>query len=396
LNIIKRSLINLVRSPGRTAVVTVLLAISLGLGLTMFEVYDVASNQLRAISGEIGTDIFVSVAGYEGPTGGNLILAQADIAKLKDLAHVISAQPSLEVAYSGNTSIKTASPVYPETGRVKVQPVQSLSLMGLDPAIANPILRLRGGNVKMATVAGTYFTVENIDANVMVIGQALAEANSFQVGSTIDVKGTPVKVIGIYSTGQTDNRMIMPITTVQRLYNLQGANGVAVVADDVNNVDDVVHEISAALGANNADIFTATSDYFRINPDIINASNASQMGMIVTFIVAAAVILLAVFLVVRQRVREIGVLKAIGASNWRIGLVFGLETLIVSLVAAFAGVGLTFIFARKITPGDIAAIISPETFLVATVVAVTLALVASVIPVWYIGRVKPAEVLRNE
>ena len=66
MSIIKRSLINLIRSPGRTAIVTAILAISLGLGLTMFEVYTVTSNQLQAISKELGTDIFVSPAGYAG------------------------------------------------------------------------------------------------------------------------------------------------------------------------------------------------------------------------------------------------------------------------------------------------------------------------------------------
>ena len=45
--------------------------------------------------------------------------------------------------------------------------------------------------------------------------------------------------------------------------------------------------------------------------------------MIVAFGVAALIILLSVFLVVRQRVREIGIMKALGASNWRLGSVLG-------------------------------------------------------------------------
>ena len=395
MSLVKRSLLNLVRSPARTLIVVAMLAISLGLGLSMFEVHSITSNQLGAISGKIGTDIFVSPAGFAGPSSGNVILDQADISKLKDLAHVISVQSSLEVAYSGNTAIKIASPTYPATGRVEAHPVQALSLMGLDPAVANPILRLRGGDVKLTIVEGTYFTAENTDANVMVVGQALAEKNNFQVGSTVDVMGTPVQVIGIYTTGQTDNMMIMPIATVQRLYNLPGANDVTVVADDVSNVDTVVREIETIF-PDKPDVFTATSEYNRINPNIIGASNASRTGMIVTFIVAAAVILLAVFLVMRQRVREIGILKAIGASNWRIGLGFGIETLMVCLLSAAVGIFLAFVFVNKITNAVSDARISPETFLVAVGAAVALALLASVIPVWYIGRVRPAEVLRNE
>lgn len=395
MSLIKRSLLNLVRSPARTLVVAAMLAISLGLGLSMFEVHTITSNQLGAISGKIGTDIFVNPVGFAGPAGGSAILDQADISKVKDLAHVISVQSSLQVAYSGNTAIEIASPSYPATGRVEAHPVQALSLIGLDPTTADPILRLRGGDAKLTIVEGTYFTAENTDADVMVVGQALAEKNNLRVGSTVDVMGTPAQVIGIYTTGQTDNMMIMPIGTVQRLYNLTGANGLTVVANDISNVDTVVREIET-LFPDKPDVLTATSAYNLINPNIIAASNASRTGMVVTFGVAAAVILLAVFLVVRQRVREIGILKAIGASNWRIALGFGIETFVVCLLSAAIGIFLAFIFVNKITNAVSDARISPETFLVAVGIAVVLALLASVIPVWYIGRVRPAEVLRNE
>jgi ABC-type antimicrobial peptide transport system permease subunit len=143
-------------------------------------------------------------------------------------------------------------------------------------------------------------------------------------------------------------------------------------------------------------VFTATSEYNRINPNIIAASNASLTGMVVTFIVAAAVILLAVFLVMRQRVREIGILKAVGASNWRIELRFGIETLMVCLLSSVIAIFLAFIFVNKTTNAVADARISPMAFLVAVGAAVALALLASVIPIWFITRVRPAEVLRNE
>jgi putative ABC transport system permease protein len=160
--------------------------------------------------------------------------------------------------------------------------------------------------------------------------------------------------------------------------------------------------------------------YSRIGSSVTNAASSSQTGMVVSFIVAAAVILLAVVLVVRQRVREIGILKAIGASNGRIALQFGMETVILSLAAAVLGTCLTFLMAQKVADlfssggtqnfggpggamrvfnGTVAGIhvaISPEIFIIAFGAAIALAVTASIIPVWYIARVKPAEVLRNE
>jgi len=56
---------------------------------------------------------------------------------------------------------------------------------------------------------------------------------------------------------------------------------------------------------------------------------------------------------------------------------------------------LAVIFVRKGLVG-IDTIISPDIFLVAIGVMVVLALISSIVPIWYIARVSPAEVLRNE
>jgi putative ABC transport system permease protein len=306
----------------------------------------------------------------------------------------------------------------------------AISVTGLDPSVTNPTL-MGGGTITM--VDGTYFTSDATDTDVMVVGQSLAEANNLKIGDMVDIEGTQVEIIGIFSSGQLlgDNTIIMPIATVQNLYDLQGASDVTVVADNVNNVDTVVKEIRTIFDANTADVVTAQDQYNSINSSIINAASSSQTGMIVSFIVAAAVILLSILLVVRQRVREIGILKAIGASNGRIGVQFAIETLLVTLVAAVVGTGLTFVMAQKVANlfnsssspgtgsgpisvggggsgvvsfngttatsiGGIHIVISPEIFLIALGVGLVLALIASIVPVWYIARVRPAEVLRNE
>jgi ABC-type antimicrobial peptide transport system permease subunit len=148
------------------------------------------------------------------------------------------------------------------------------------------------------------------------------------------------------------------------------------------------------------------------------------------------VILFSVGLVARQRVKEIGTLKSIGASNWHITAQFGIETAVLSVVAALIGAIATFPLAQTVadglvsestTPagpgsfdrnvvvggggrvvvegrfqaaggflGDVDVAVSPEVFLYALAIAVGLAVIASVVPAWYAGRVKPAEVLRYE
>ena len=128
-----------------------LLAVSLGLGLAMFEDNSAVASQLGAISRKIGTNIFVSPAGYEGIPSGNVILDQADINRLKNLEHVVAVQSSLSVAYSGSTPIRPGNP----NGASRIQ---ALSVLGLDPSLPNPSLDPTGMNdAKITIVDGTYF-----------------------------------------------------------------------------------------------------------------------------------------------------------------------------------------------------------------------------------------------
>jgi putative ABC transport system permease protein len=396
MDIFKRSFLNLFRSPGRTGVVVVLLAVCLGLGLSMFAANHSAASQLGAVSGKIGTGIIVTPAGYEGLPSGDIILPQAAIVKLNELVHVVSVQPSLFVRYAGSALLKAASPVYHLYGPAeKATPVQDISVLGLDPSIANPLVMGPNGYMKITLVDGRYFKAGDTNADVMVVGQALAQANHLEIGSSIDFHGASVQVIGIYNTGVIDNRMIMPIATVQRLYKLPGVNTVILVADNVDNVESIVQEIRTVIDPNTADVITATSEYENIHSDLVNAIRASQAGMAASFLVAAAVILLAIVLVMRQRVREIGILKAIGASNRYIGFGFGIETLLMCLASAVLGTGLAVIFVKKGLVGMDTSI-SPDIFLIAIGVMIVLALFSSFVPIWYIARVSPAEVLRNE
>jgi putative ABC transport system permease protein len=204
------------------------------------------------------------------------------------------------------------------------------------------------------------------------------------------------------------------------LFDLDGVTSVTVEADDVKNVDEVVTSIREVFPEDVADITTAQDMYERIGSSVTNANSISTIGMIVAFVVAGVVVLFSVLLMVRQRVKEIGILKAIGASNWRIGLQFSLETLAVSVVGAIIGASIAYPLAQKVADlmvagpgggpggqggifadvggsiGSVDVALSPTIFLYALAIAAALAIVASVLPAWFIARVRPAEVLRNE
>jgi len=428
MNMIRRSLRNLFRSPLRTTLMVALLAVSIGLGLIMFTVHSATENQLGTIGGEIGTDITIRPAGSfggMGGMGGGEPLAQEDVDKLSDIPHVVSVQGSVQTQYTGDSLESAIEPgtLGPGGGGPTGESPRTMGIMvmGFDAATENPTLM---GNAQMEIVEGRYFTSEENDADVMVVGQDLADKNSLAIGSTVDIEGTSVEVIGIFDSGQVfgDNMLVIPVGTVERLFAIDGVTSVTVVADDVDNVDGVVSSIRQIFDQDTADVVTAKDMYERIDESVASAGNTSTIGMIAGFAIAAVVVLFSVALLVRQRVKEIGILKAIGASNRQIGLRFSLETLFISLVAAVIGSLITYPLAQKVANllvdssstgpgggpgggmlsrvgGTIAGMhvaVSPWVFLYALAIAAALAVLASVLPAWYISRVKPAEVLRNE
>jgi putative ABC transport system permease protein len=401
-----------------------ILAVSIGLALTMVTVHGATENQLGSIGQQIGTEITVSPAGRFGTMGGNGTLAQEDVDKLSDIPHVVSVQESVQTQYTGSnleSAVEQGGQGGPGGGSFPGGFRMGIMVMGFDTATENPTLM---GGGQMDITDGRYFTTDENNADVMVVGQALADKNSLATGSTVSINGTSVEVIGIYDSGQVfgNNILIMPIGTMQRLFGLSGVTSVTVQADDVNNVDAVVSSIREIFPESVADVTTAQDMYQRINASVANAESTSTIAMVAGFAVAVVVILFSVVLMVRQRVKEIGILKAIGASDRQIGLQLGGEALAMSVIAAIIGALITYPLAQKVanllvasggggfvTPGGgglfdggvtrvagINVAVSPEVFLYALGIAVALAVAASIFPAWYISRIKPAEVLRYE
>ncbi len=439
MSLLLRSLRNLVRSPLRTMLMVVLLAVSIGLALIMATVHAATQSELDKVGGQIGTEITVRSAGSFGGMGGGEPLDADGVDQLGSIDHVASVQATVQTQYTGD-SLESGV----EAGTIGTPPGQrpgreassgpltpppgggfggGIMVMGVSAAAESPALM---GAATFEVVEGSYLTSDNTDE--MVIGQALAEANSLTVGSTVDLEGTDLTVVGIYDSGTVfaNNMIVMPVQTAERVFNLDGVTSITVMADDVANVDAVVAGIREVFDEETADVTTAEDMYRRIGGSVDSTERASNIGMIVAFVVAGVVVLFSVILMIRQRVKEIGIMKAIGASNWRIGLQFSLETMAVSVAGAVIGALITYPLAQKVAdlmtgsgstpaagpgmgggPGGIFAevggriggldvAVSPTIFLWALAVAALLAVLASVLPAWYIARVRPAEVLRNE
>jgi ABC-type antimicrobial peptide transport system permease subunit len=453
---VARALRAVIRSPLRTGLLVAVLAVSVGLTLIMITVNEAFSERLDEVKGEVGSSVTVRPAGSYGggffrvyqqdpsaeqDDAAPTTLADEDIDQVWSIESVVDISRTITARYTGeelaSASIQPPDQA-PEGGQAPQGQVpegfgtfqRPIQVTGTD----DPYSLTTTGVTDTQLLAGRTFNEDEAEAAVAVVGELLAEANALDAGDTFEMEGTTIEVVGVFTTGTRfgDNSVFLPLELAQELFAREGeVDTVVVQADSVENAERVAEDIRALLGEDVVDVSTELSAFEAVNAPLSDAENSSRIGMIAALAASAAVILFSVGLVARQRVKEIGILKSIGASNWHITAQFGIETAALSVVAALVGAVATFPLAQSVADGlvsdpaaatgpggfvgrgaagvdgravqqaggflgDVDVAVSPEVFLYALVIAVGLAVIASVVPAWYAGRVKPAEVLRYE
>jgi ABC-type antimicrobial peptide transport system permease subunit len=138
--------------------------------------------------------------------------------------------------------------------------------------------------------------------------------------------------------------------------------------------------------------------------DIINKISAVMVAFVsISLVVSSIMIGIITYISVLERKKEIGILRAMGASKRDIGNVFNAETLIVGFVAGMMGVVVTFVLTLIANPvvyqlfdvEDIAQLpLNAAVILVAVSMALTF--IAGLIPSSAASRKDPVEALRSE
>jgi putative ABC transport system permease protein len=189
------------------------------------------------------------------------------------------------------------------------------------------------------------------DENVAVVGKALATKNNLGVGSTFTAYGTTITVVGIYNTGTTfsDAGLIMSLPTVQRLSSQTGdVNSATVTVDSVDNIDSVVSTVKGTIG-DSADVVSNQDAAKEAIAPLENVKSISMFSLAGALVAGAVIILLTMTMVVRERRREIGVMKAIGASNLKAMFQFVTESVTLTILGLVVGLGIGTAAANPIT-----------------------------------------------
>jgi putative ABC transport system permease protein len=441
-----RGVRNAFRNPIRTTGVTIILGLSVGLALVMLLSLKAVQGRIATVKANIGNTITVSAAGARGFDGGGEPLTQVQLDSLKNLAHVTTVTATLSDRLTPVTDTSLVSAIAPGTLGNRVR---NRANAGLDPnggggstaprAFTLPIMVTGVSDVIPEAINATSLKLvsgTNIDAtsssNTAMIGMTLATKNNLVVGSTFTAySGSVIKVVGIYDAANafTNAGVMMPIKTLQTLSAQVGQVSTGTVTvDSVTNLDDTVSSIKAKLGTA-ADVLSQQDRATTTIAPLESIQTVSLYSLIGAIAAGSIITFLTMLMIVRERRREIGVLKAIGASNFKITLQFVSEAL--SLTAMGAAVGvlggvllanpiLKLLVASSTTapsggPGGgggrgfgrafgaiggnintLQSSVGIDVILYGLGAALVIAILGSALPAFFIAKVRPAEVMRGE
>ena len=262
--------------------------------------------------------------------------------------------------------------------------------------------------------AGRFIAQIDLDVyqKVAVIGSETASelfGSENPVGQYVLINGNRFKVVGLLAPkgesaqGSSDEIVIVPISTAERVFRSPGVRTVYALVEEENLVNAVTAELENELSR----IFRGNTNSYRVfsQQEILETiSSISDTltlalgGIAAISLVVGGIGIMNIMLVsVTERTREIGIRKAIGAKRRDILFQFLVEAVVLSglggLIGIAAGIGVAQLVSRT---AGVDVVFSADVILLAFGFSVAIGVLFGLFPANKAAKLKPIEALRYE
>jgi len=286
-------------------------------------------------------------------------------------------------------------------------------------------------NVTLAGISGDYWLVRDIDlgsgrkltdedektlARVAVIGSDVASQlfpNQNPIGQRIKVSGVNLTIVGVNTSqgaaliSNPDENVFIPLLTFQKIFTGQDSINVFYAkAKDADTISFAEQEIKVKLRqfrripvGDNDDFTVRNSSAFLSTLNQITTIFTAFLSTIggISLLVGGIGIMNIMFVTVRERTREIGLRKSLGATNNDILFQFLSEAVAITflggIIGTILGVTLSFVISRI---ANFAFVVSFESIFLAVGVSGAIGLVFGIYPARNASKLNPIDALRFE
>ncbi len=369
MSAVSRGVRNAFRNQIRTLSIVLILSLSIGLSLVMLIAHQAVGQKIKDVKASVGNTITIQPAGFNPQSQANNALTTSSLNQIKSIPNVTevtetltdrlttigSSQPAGPFGNSSSDSNNQTSLTSPVTlnsdgngGFSSSGGGERLFIAGGGqlPANFSPPIQILGTTnpAKLANGTDTTITSGKLisgtkDSNDAMVSTDMASKNNLKVGSTFTAYGATLTVAGIFDSGTKGGNDVV-VVSLPALQRLSGQGNVvsdaSVTVNSADNLSTAVTAVKSRLGSS-ADVTSSLDEANNTIQPLKNVQNISMISLIGAVIAGAIIVLLTMVMIVRERRREIGILKAIGASNIKVIFQFMSEALTFTILAAVIG-----------------------------------------------------------